>query len=336
MPFAFVATICLCRSNAIVIQSQKSKKLNLLKQCQCETLVRYLMEISNSCHLLFISFQNDRLMSHISHPLFTQRTQLSHIFCAMRTSITNYGFTAYDRYLRCLMNKQRKNVAVRTDIPIPTNPKDWKAFWCISNACHLLNILNHPKIIKKLLKDATIWKPIFDVLMLYLSPNRPRILGVANNNDSHILHSLWSFIIHASCYWKFKHLNYLNNKGFERAARSGEVFKSVLPFGKTLFQHSSHHRGKMPHRHCGVLYMNLQAMEMKKRLKFSPLVVTDEEVWDGYKEKQMKCGYLYCNKNAFNCDFMRICSGCKMIYYCSRRHQKMHWNLIHSKQCIPH
>eukprot|EP01084_Bolivina_argentea_P086690 156663_1 len=49
----------------------------------------------------------------------------------------------------------------------------------------------------------------------------------------------------------------------------------------------------------------------------------------------LKCKYAECT-SAANCHFavkFYICKGCKLVSYCSRRHQKLDWKLVHGSQC---
>eukprot|EP01084_Bolivina_argentea_P292904 503685_1 len=45
------------------------------------------------------------------------------------------------------------------------------------------------------------------------------------------------------------------------------------------------------------------------------------------------CGWMLCNKKRDSFGAKNKCTGCAMLYYCSRTHQKMHWKYIHSQQC---
>eukprot|EP01084_Bolivina_argentea_P042549 78452_1 len=53
-----------------------------------------------------------------------------------------------------------------------------------------------------------------------------------------------------------------------------------------------------------------------------------------------KCGWNKCNKESntqsleIKSHKMYICKGCKLIYYCCRKHQKKDWKMIHSQQCL--
>ena len=40
------------------------------------------------------------------------------------------------------------------------------------------------------------------------------------------------------------------------------------------------------------------------------------------------CGEWHCFR-----DSKYICKGCRLIRYCCRKHQKIHWKQIHSQQC---
>ena len=47
------------------------------------------------------------------------------------------------------------------------------------------------------------------------------------------------------------------------------------------------------------------------------------------------CAYYNCNKLKTNINKikMKICKGCKLTYYCSRKCQKIHWNSKHRTEC---
>ena len=45
------------------------------------------------------------------------------------------------------------------------------------------------------------------------------------------------------------------------------------------------------------------------------------------------CGYPFCNKAKAEFAKKNKCERCKLIRYCSRKHQKKHWKMIHSQQC---
>eukprot|EP01084_Bolivina_argentea_P004281 8146_1 len=46
----------------------------------------------------------------------------------------------------------------------------------------------------------------------------------------------------------------------------------------------------------------------------------------------LKCDWIKCRK-VLNTKSIKLCKRCKLVYYCSRNHQKKHWKYIHSQNC---
>eukprot|EP00483_Globobulimina_turgida_P004386 UN04395 len=49
------------------------------------------------------------------------------------------------------------------------------------------------------------------------------------------------------------------------------------------------------------------------------------------------CAYFKCKRyqqNKQKQKRLKICKGCKLMYYCCRKHQKRDWELVHSQQCL--
>eukprot|EP01084_Bolivina_argentea_P313667 543202_1 len=47
----------------------------------------------------------------------------------------------------------------------------------------------------------------------------------------------------------------------------------------------------------------------------------------------VKCEWIQCSKQKHEFGIKNICSGCGLVQYCSRNHQKKHWKFIHYQQC---
>eukprot|EP01084_Bolivina_argentea_P244095 408998_1 len=62
-----------------------------------------------------------------------------------------------------------------------------------------------------------------------------------------------------------------------------------------------------------------------------------EQIIMGYKYGSICCAWNKCdnvlNKKSQSKKF-KMCSGCKMVFYCSKKHQKRHWKFFHSLQCF--
>eukprot|EP01084_Bolivina_argentea_P292901 503677_1 len=68
---------------------------------------------------------------------------------------------------------------------------------------------------------------------------------------------------------------------------------------------------------------------------WSSKFLTDIQLLPRYRLPSRKhaCGWVLCNKKQDAFGVKNKCTGCRMLYYCSRTHQKMHWKYIHSQQC---
>lgn len=49
--------------------------------------------------------------------------------------------------------------------------------------------------------------------------------------------------------------------------------------------------------------------------------------------KYFPCGWPLCSKLHSKWTPLKICSGCRMVRYCCKNHQKKHWKFVHSQQC---
>ena len=47
----------------------------------------------------------------------------------------------------------------------------------------------------------------------------------------------------------------------------------------------------------------------------------------------LRCAWIKCGKIRSKSQKLYICKGCKLLAYCSRSHQKKHWNCCHTLQC---
>eukprot|EP01084_Bolivina_argentea_P259471 437811_1 len=81
-------------------------------------------------------------------------------------------------------------------------------------------------------------------------------------------------------------------------------------------------------------------------IDISPKLITRMNiVWKAYKtnmgdpdvEARMKqkpiCGFIRCTNSQNNNQKFKLCSGCKMTYYCSKSCQKRSWNIRHRTEC---
>ena len=57
---------------------------------------------------------------------------------------------------------------------------------------------------------------------------------------------------------------------------------------------------------------------------------------DLFPPRAVHCGYPFCKRTRERFAYKCKCKRCKLIRYCSRKHQKKHWKLIHSQQCRPY
>lgn len=44
------------------------------------------------------------------------------------------------------------------------------------------------------------------------------------------------------------------------------------------------------------------------------------------------CEYPTCNASSNLCKSLLLCGGCKLVYYCGKEHQKLHWK-THKLDC---
>eukprot|EP01084_Bolivina_argentea_P279906 478602_1 len=119
MSSVIVATICLSKNRAYMMRNGfilSIRKLNLLKQSNCNELVDYLFKILNSRDLLFTSFE-----------------KLSQILCTMKNSLLKDGFKVWDQWMNSvpkLFQMYYYNQKNR-----PSEPIIFYAFWQINNFC---------------------------------------------------------------------------------------------------------------------------------------------------------------------------------------------------------
>eukprot|EP01084_Bolivina_argentea_P013960 26123_1 len=229
------------------------------------------------------------------------------------------------------------------------------------NFCQLLRGLNNYLWIKHILSDQTIWKPMllglllnmeiddnvydflftcFMIFVPYFKRKHYQFLMI-----EHKLHEILTHLIHV--FW---------NKEKQKIIKIRNASTDTHNFVKNIFQIGAYGRN-IPQNICNLLvycryyctqknstfYASLLRLLRCELLPYTmdkPTIdyceqLTMNQVNTFYFERiamnKKKCEWSSCNKSMTN---LLLCSGCKLVYYCCKKHQKKHWNLIHRAQCF--
>lgn len=220
-----------------------------------------------------------------------------------------------------------------------------------------MDILFKNNLMQRLIMQrALLWRPLLLLLVELLSSNL-------------ILHPTFiraiDLVLGTRGYWRREHLQFLIDMHFEKAIRnaferaywsntkqrddkvldiaviSTFIFHIVskeadLP---ELWDHYLHlfvmalcTRGKKCK--CGCLHSkqlcqyHWKVSICKVNLMAAVRIENPRTSFFGPEKSTNECALTGCSRNC-----QHICKGCKLVYYCSRNHQKKDWKIIHSTQC---
>lgn len=81
-----------------------------------------------------------------------------------------------------------------------------------------------------------------------------------------------------------------------------------------------------------VIDINIVHIQKANKFVINTILQCDKNCTIG--EKKRECGFTYCSRTrTIDNKKLRLCTGCCVIGYCSKLHQKLDWNYIHRNIC---
>eukprot|EP01084_Bolivina_argentea_P009249 17299_1 len=213
------------------------------------------------------------------------------------------------------------------------------------NFLDLLQIIYHEHnglVIKHCFHSRQIWNNLLIAILNIL------LLAIKVTDKRSIQWSHYYLILFRTMKWlKRKHFMFAVNKGLNElltmlyiinAHFKGNTIKSIsLSF--LLYEQCLETA-----QNIGIEHYFIESLQKRferhgiKQLYLGYLHHVKQFSMDGMKmnnfDFDFKCGWPLCNKKKHEFQNKNKCKGCKLTQYCSRNHQKKHWNHIHREQCL--
>ncbi len=221
-------------------------------------------------------------------------------------------------------------------------PLIWnKKYGAYDNFCNIFTLFTANRLMRKyIMNKSQLWKPYLLFLITIL--RHPQISCVL------VYGGLFTFLLDFIGNFKNKHISYLLNH------RLAEAVVTAFLNGQRRLRESEVQIARILRLLFVVIIKRSTNLQWKKftksvedLLKFYFLPIqfyifpikfymmqsdktkSELELWDA---DGIKCGYIECAE--IRRANLKVCKGCRLIYYCSRNHQKKDWKFIHSQQCL--
>lgn len=214
-----------------------------------------------------------------------------------------------------IMNKLCINsVQPRMNLTVMANTADY---------CKILCYDKHH--LKKMMKKELWWTNLIGLLICYIQ----------RSGHNEYLCVFIEIFCYLSIYYKQQHWDYIQKFHYNKKNVKTSLF-AVSMTNCTKNVTSCKTCAKMDNLLCTFDKYQKKLIKYEKKELTLSRILKRKINWNDFKFhpglNNDRCDFKLCKKKIIKKKL--VCKGCKIAKYCSRRHQKMHWQMIHRVQCL--